>query len=286
MFDYDGYGCTMSETEKKSSVKEDREAWLEATAKTCCSDHQSRHVDVALLGQQMLVCATCGNKRCPKATNCALACTRSNLNGQPGSSYVFTPMDDVIQITTHTIANWLFMASMAYQFNVYNRKAQALADIAARKAGLPPESIRYPFAQSDIEDFTPAFKESLELCRAWSRDPIILDATKQIELAINDNDVSIKKAQSNLIVLAEDSEYNHAWVYERRALINAIKSCVFFYKQRNQGLPNLAYMQQNLPNSVLEEYRNESRKILSFRICGNANAAMHHLIKENLTHDV
>lgn len=35
----------------------------------------------------MLVCPTCGHKRCPKASDCAIACTGSNEPGQPGSDY-------------------------------------------------------------------------------------------------------------------------------------------------------------------------------------------------------
>lgn len=35
----------------------------------------------------MVVCSTCGNKRCPKASNHELACTNSNEPGQPGSVY-------------------------------------------------------------------------------------------------------------------------------------------------------------------------------------------------------
>lgn len=35
----------------------------------------------------MIVCPTCGNKRCPKATHHSHACTASNAPGQPGSSY-------------------------------------------------------------------------------------------------------------------------------------------------------------------------------------------------------
>jgi hypothetical protein len=36
---------------------------------------------------QMIVCATCGNKRCPHGTDHNLGCTGSNLPGQPGSRY-------------------------------------------------------------------------------------------------------------------------------------------------------------------------------------------------------
>ena len=35
----------------------------------------------------MIVCKTCGNKRCPKATDHRLECTKSNEPGQPGSCY-------------------------------------------------------------------------------------------------------------------------------------------------------------------------------------------------------
>jgi hypothetical protein len=35
----------------------------------------------------MILCRECGNKRCPKATNCIFKCTGSNDPGQPGSRY-------------------------------------------------------------------------------------------------------------------------------------------------------------------------------------------------------
>jgi hypothetical protein len=34
-----------------------------------------------------IVCATCGNKRCPHATDHRNECTGSNETGQPGSDY-------------------------------------------------------------------------------------------------------------------------------------------------------------------------------------------------------
>ena len=36
---------------------------------------------------RMIVCPTCGNKRCPHSTDHNLACTNSNEPGQPGSRY-------------------------------------------------------------------------------------------------------------------------------------------------------------------------------------------------------
>jgi hypothetical protein len=36
---------------------------------------------------RMIVCPTCGNKRCPHSTDHNMACTNSNDPGQPGSRY-------------------------------------------------------------------------------------------------------------------------------------------------------------------------------------------------------
>ncbi len=41
-----------------------------------------------LLRPRMILCAICGNKRCPHATDHQNACTNSNEPGQPGSTYV------------------------------------------------------------------------------------------------------------------------------------------------------------------------------------------------------
>src|SRR6201999_4390492 len=39
----------------------------------------------------MRLCSTCGNKRCPHISDCALACTGSNEPKQPGSIFTDTP---------------------------------------------------------------------------------------------------------------------------------------------------------------------------------------------------
>lgn len=36
---------------------------------------------------RMILCPTCGNKRCPHATDHNFACTNSNDVGQPGSRF-------------------------------------------------------------------------------------------------------------------------------------------------------------------------------------------------------
>ena len=38
-------------------------------------------------GTRMILCPTCGNKRCPHANDHRNACTDSNEPGQPGSAY-------------------------------------------------------------------------------------------------------------------------------------------------------------------------------------------------------
>lgn len=64
---------------------------------TCCRKHwQEKHnlysqaVGDTLfnpIGMPFIVCSICGNKRCPKATDCDLNCTNSNESGQEGSIY-------------------------------------------------------------------------------------------------------------------------------------------------------------------------------------------------------
>lgn len=55
----------------------------------CGHCHTCRPVSMANEGadMRMVLCPTCGNKRCPKANDCANACTGSNATGQPGSAY-------------------------------------------------------------------------------------------------------------------------------------------------------------------------------------------------------
>jgi hypothetical protein len=50
----------------------------------CCYDN---HPDKTPFNRPFIVCRTCGNKRCPKATNHNLACSGSNEPGQQGSEW-------------------------------------------------------------------------------------------------------------------------------------------------------------------------------------------------------
>jgi hypothetical protein len=49
---------------------------------------------------RMILCPTCGNKRCPRATNHNNPCTNSNEPGQPGSRYTnnFYQPDNIFDI--------------------------------------------------------------------------------------------------------------------------------------------------------------------------------------------
>ena len=51
----------------------------------CCLD--CFKASGGLFRDRMILCETCGNKRCPHATNHELPCTGSNAPGQPGSDY-------------------------------------------------------------------------------------------------------------------------------------------------------------------------------------------------------
>jgi len=58
---------------------------------TChrCENARMQHETVTekIMCRPFIVCETCGNKRCPKATDCDLDCSCSNDPGQTGSIY-------------------------------------------------------------------------------------------------------------------------------------------------------------------------------------------------------
>ena len=58
--------------------------------------------DLIELARTMIVCPVCGNKRCPHATDQALACTDSNEPDQPGSIYTTPPFNMDTQQSTPT----------------------------------------------------------------------------------------------------------------------------------------------------------------------------------------
>jgi hypothetical protein len=65
------------------------EAGADRYSTTCCHTCRGKAIQAGAspLAIHMLLCPTCGNKRCPKASDHTLACTGSNAPGQPGSVY-------------------------------------------------------------------------------------------------------------------------------------------------------------------------------------------------------
>lgn len=57
--------------------------WLNVDCVRCWESHPDR----TPFNRPFIACPTCGNKRCPKATDHELACTGRNDAGQPGSIY-------------------------------------------------------------------------------------------------------------------------------------------------------------------------------------------------------
>ena len=61
--------------------------------KVCCYSHaediaKGKSIDDRCnIMMRIFVCSECGNKRCPKATDCNLECTGSNKSNQDGSRY-------------------------------------------------------------------------------------------------------------------------------------------------------------------------------------------------------
>ena len=51
----------------------------------CLKDMKENGWPISLT--RMILCPSCGNKRCPRATDHSLECTNSNEPGQKGSRY-------------------------------------------------------------------------------------------------------------------------------------------------------------------------------------------------------
>jgi len=82
--------------------------------------------------QRMFLCAVCGNKRCPHATDHRLACTGSNEAGQEGSAYGVPLKSSLSQgggelerISRQMIREWVGGAAGD---DVFTRHAKALED--------------------------------------------------------------------------------------------------------------------------------------------------------------
>ncbi|NCU20328.1 hypothetical protein EOM89_06235 [Candidatus Falkowbacteria bacterium] len=63
------------------------EPLADCDCRQCIRDRGDQRWGMPRLMSEFIVCAVCGNKRCPHATNHRHACTDSNEPGQPGSDY-------------------------------------------------------------------------------------------------------------------------------------------------------------------------------------------------------
>lgn len=80
----------LSRERKLSSEEIEAQRTRSSSVDTCwCSDCEDRRGarDPSLFSRTMCLCPTCGNKRCPRATNHELGCSGSNELGQQGSRY-------------------------------------------------------------------------------------------------------------------------------------------------------------------------------------------------------
>lgn len=78
-------------TPKDPTAKTGNDPADPATYQPCCQtcDQAAREGadPITQLVRPFIVCPTCGNKRCPKATLHTRTCSNSNAPGQPGSIY-------------------------------------------------------------------------------------------------------------------------------------------------------------------------------------------------------
>jgi hypothetical protein len=59
----------------------------ECQCRQCLRDRDEHDMGLPIGMTWLVVCETCGNKRCPHATDHRHECTNSNEPGQPGSVY-------------------------------------------------------------------------------------------------------------------------------------------------------------------------------------------------------
>lgn len=67
------------------------ECWCYECLKNIPVSNDWSFLNVTMADTHLILCPTCGNKRCPRATDHRLACTNSNESGQEGSRYGIYP---------------------------------------------------------------------------------------------------------------------------------------------------------------------------------------------------
>lgn len=70
------------------TVRGDKPQDYDCVCYACIKEHGYKGAfGLPYSASHFIVCKTCGNKRCPHASDHRLSCTNSNKSGQPGSVY-------------------------------------------------------------------------------------------------------------------------------------------------------------------------------------------------------
>ena len=104
---------------------------------------------------RMVLCPTCGNKRCPHANDHRNACTNSNEPGQPGSGYPAasaTDASEAITITDEAITMTRAML-VSYRNEAFRQGIAEGRDKAAAPAQATPEGGQAHFAEWFIKNY-------------------------------------------------------------------------------------------------------------------------------------
>ena len=107
-----------------------------------CSENTAVVNNIPFSMTRMIVCPTCGNKRCPKASDHRLDCTDSNAAGQPGSVYPAPPKQQAEPVAWECKAGGLKpLSQRQYETQTANIQRH-YTQIAPQRKPLTDEEIR------------------------------------------------------------------------------------------------------------------------------------------------
>jgi hypothetical protein len=241
----------------------------------CCSLHAQKSAlqitdfsERLMTLNRMFVCQECGNKRCPKATDCTLDCTQSNDPGQQGSSYDFP--NDVMDVTGRDIFNLVYTANMARQFNVYNLSVQKLVVNAAASANIDVKVLYGSLSQRTHAGMIPSYETLYNGIMTYSAS-VVKGELSALLLRINHipYDESITQL-ANKVVPFRGALAENVYSVNRHRFIQMASHAVAHYKERNRALPCITSLTHNVSASAQKNYREGIEAALNLRICGQA----------------
>jgi hypothetical protein len=216
----------------------------------------------------MFVCKECGNKRCPKATNCALDCTQSNEPGQLGSSYDFP--NDVMDVTGRDVFNLVYTANMARQFNVYNLLIQTLVIQAATSANVDIKVLYGSLAQRKRAGNIPSYKEHYDSTLNYLQG-VVSGKFKDFLTTLSETPYHDRITKlTNEIIPFRELLAGEVYSVNRHRFIHMASRAVENYKNRNCALPCITSLTHNISASAQKVYREGVESVLDRRICGQA----------------